>query len=128
MAKRKKYKVGDRIFFEYYDGTIGTDIVLEIKPESYVDDNGRTINYDMLITWKSGSGNCCSGTEDYNTLPYSDPRVKALQKQLAKQDSLAQDIRDWIINKCETYPNYYNNEVIAAALGQVAKEYGYKEE
>jgi hypothetical protein len=100
--------------------------VLEIKPESYVDDNGKTINYDMLITWKSG--NCSSGIEDYNTLPYSDPRVKELQKQLTKQDSLAQDVRDWIISKCETYPDYYNNEVIAAALGQVAKEYGYEEE
>jgi hypothetical protein len=126
MARRKNYKVGDRIFYEYYDGTIGTAIVLEIKPENYVDDNGKTINYDMLITWKSG--NCSSGTEDYNTLPYSDPRVKELQKQLAKQDNLAQDVRDWIISKCETYPDYYNDEVIAAALGQVAKEYGYEEE
>ena len=126
MARRKKYKVGDRIFFEYHDGTIGTAIVLEIEPKSYVDDNGRTINYDMLITWKSGS--CSSGIEDYDTLPLSDPRVKELQKQLAKQDSLAQDIRDWITSKGKTYPDYYNNEVIAAALGQVAKEYGYKED
>lgn len=126
MERRKKYKVGDRIFFEYHDGTVGTAIVLETKPESYVDDNGRTINYDMLITWKSG--NCSSGTEDYNTLPDSDPRVKELQKQLAKQDSLAQDIRDWIALRTGNYPDYYDNEIIAAALGQVAKEYGYKEE
>jgi len=35
---------------------------------------------------------------------------------------------DRIVSKCETYPDYYNDEVIAAALGQVAKEYGYKEE
>lgn len=126
MSKRKKYKVGDRIFFEYYDGTVGTAIVLEKKPESYVDDNGRTINYDMLITWKSGS--CSSGMEDYNTLPLSDPRVKELQKQLAKQDSLAQDLRDWITLRTGNYPGYYDNEIIAAALGQVAKEYGYKEE
>ena len=126
MGRRKKYKVGERIFFEYYDGTVGTAIVLEIKPKSYVDDNGRTINYDMLITWKSG--NCSSGTEDYNTLPLNDPRVKELQKQLAKQDSLAQDVRDWIALKCSTYPNYYDNEIIAAALGQVAREYGCKED
>ena len=126
MARRKNYKVGDRIFFEYYDGTVGTAIVLEIKPESYVDDNGKTIDYDMLITWKSG--NCSSGTEDYNTLPLNDPRVKELQKQLAKQDNLMQDIRDWISSKCETYPDYYDNNIIASALGQVAKEYGYKEE
>ena len=126
MARRKKHKVGDRIFFEYLDGSVGTAIVLEVHPESYVNDNGRTINYDMLITWRSG--NCSSGIEDYTTLPLSDPRVKALQKQLAKQDSLVQDIRDWIVNKCNTYPDYYNNEIIAAALGQVAKEYGYEEE
>lgn len=125
MGRRKKYKVGDRVFYEYYDGTIGTDIVLEVKPDSYIDDNGKTINYDMLILWKSG--NCSSGTEDYNTLPLSDPRVKELQKKLAKQDSLAQDIRDWIISKCDTHSNYYNNEIIGAALGQVAKEYGYEE-
>lgn len=125
MGRRKKYKVGDRVFYEYYDGTIGTDIVLEVKPDSYIDDNGNTINYDMLILWKSG--NCSSGTEDYNTLPLSDPRVKELQKKLAKQDSLAQDIRDWITSKCDTNSNYYNNDIIGAALGQVAKEYGYEE-
>ena len=126
MSRRKKYKVGDRIFFECYDGTIGTATVLEIKPENYVDDNGRTINYDMLITWKSG--NCFSGTEDYNTLSLDNPRVKELQKQLAKQDNLAQDVRDWIALKCSTYPDYYDNETIAATLVQVAKEYGYDED
>lgn len=126
MARRKKYKVGDRIFYEYHDSTIGTDIVLEVNPESYVDDNGRTVSYDELVVWKSG--NCSSSIEDYNTLPLSDPRVKELQKQLAKQDSLAQDIRDRIASKCETYPDYYDNEIIAAALWQVAKEYGYKED
>lgn len=126
MARRKNYKVGDRIFYEHYDGTVGTAIVLEVKPKSYVDDNKRTVNYNWLVLWKSGS--CSSGVEDYSTLPLSDPRVKELQKQLAKQDSLAQDIRDWIVNKCETYPGYYDKEIVAAALGQVAKEYGYKEE
>lgn len=122
MARRKKYKVGDRIFFEYYDGTVGTAIVLEIKPESYIDDNGKTVNYDMLITWKSG--NCSSGTEDYNTLPYSDPRVKALMKELKKQDECADIIREFVNAKTDNY----SIETIAAALGQVAKEYGYEEE
>lgn len=122
MAKYKKYKVGDRIFYEYSDGTIGTAIVLEKKPESYVDDNGRTINYDMLITWKSG--NCSSGTEEYNTLPYSDPRVKALLKELEKQNEFACKIREFV----NANTDIYSIETIAAALGQVAKEYGYTEE
>ena len=102
MGRRKKYKVGDRVFFEFYDGTIGSAIVKEIKPDIY--------------------------TEYNNTLSYSDPRVKELQKQLAKQDSLAQDIRDWIALRTGNYPGYYDNETIAAALGQVAKEYGYNED
>lgn len=119
---RRNYKVGDRIFFEYYDGTIGTATVLEKKPESYVDGDGRTINYDMLITWKNG--NCSSGTEDYNTLPYSDPRVKALMKELKKQDEFADEIREFV----NANTDIYSIETIAAALGQVAKEYGYKED
>ena len=122
MGRRKKYKVGDRIFFEHYDGTVGTDIVLEIKPESYVNDNGKTINYDMLIVWKSG--NCSSGTEDYNTLPYSDHRVKELMKELKKQDELADIIREFV----NANTDIYSIETIASALGQVAKEYGYEEE
>lgn len=122
MARRKKYKVGDRIFFECYDGTIGTDIVIEIKPESYVNDNGKTINYDMLTVWESG--NCSSSIEDYNTLPYSDPRVKELLKELKKQDEFADIIREFV----NANTDIYSIENIAAALGQVAKEYGYKEE
>jgi len=120
MGRRKKYKVGDRIFFEYYDGTVGTKTVIDIKPKSYVDDNGRTINYDMLITWKSG--NCSSGTEGYNTLPYSDPRVKALMKELKKQDECADKIREFV----NANTDIYSIETIAAALGQVAIEYGYE--
>lgn len=123
MARRKKYKVGDRIFFEhFFDGTIGTEIVLEIKPKSYIDDNGKTINYDELITWRSG--NCSSGIEDYNTLPLSDPRVKALMKEFKKQDECADIIREFV----NANTDIYSIETIAAALGQVAKEYGYKEE
>lgn len=122
MARRKKYKVGDRIFYEYYDGTVGIATVLEIKPESYVDDNGKTINYDMLIVWRRG--NCSSGTEDYNTLPLSDPRVKALKKELKKQDELADIIREFV----NANTDVYSIETIASALGQVAKEYGYEEE
>lgn len=122
MARRKKYKVGDRIFFEYHDGTVGTEIVLEIEPKSYVDDNGKTINYDMLTVWKSG--NCSSSIEDYNTLPLSDPRVKALLKELKKQDECADIIREFV----NANTDIYSIETIAAALGQVAKEYGYNEE
>lgn len=110
------------MFYEYHDGTVGTDIVLETKPDSYVDDNGKTINYDMLIIWKSG--NCSSGIEDYNTLPLSDHRVKALMKELKKQDEFADKIREF----ANANTDIYSIETIAAALWQVAKEYGYNVE
>lgn len=123
MARRKKYKVGDRIFYEYYDGTIGTEIVLEVIPDSYIDDNNKPIYYDMLVTYKSGE-QFSEEIEDYNTLPYSDPRVKALMKELKKQDECADIIREFV----NAYTDIYNIETIASALGQVAKEYGYEEE
>jgi len=123
MARRKKqYKVGDRIFYENYDGTIGTEIVLEIKPDSYVDDNGRTINYNRLVTGRGSSWS--DSTEDYNTLPYSDPRVKALMKELKEQDEFADKIREFV----NANTDIYSIDTIAAALGHVAEEYGYKEE
>lgn len=122
MARRKNYKVGDRIFFEYYDGTIGTAIVLEVKPDSYIDDSGKTFNFNMLVTERGT--NWSSEIEDYATLPLSDPRVKALKKELKKQDEFADEIREFV----NANTDIYSIETIAAALGQVAKEYGYKEE
>jgi len=123
MARRKKYKVGDRIFFEHLDGTIGTEIVLEVIPDTYIDDNNKPIHFDMLVTYKSGE-QFSEEIEDYNTLPYSDPRVKALMKELKKQDECADIIREFV----NANTDIYSIETIAAALGQVAKQYGYKED
>lgn len=122
MARRKNYKVGDRIFFEYYDGTVGTAIVLEVEPDSYINDKGEEVNYNMLVTERGA--NWSVKTEDYNTLPYSDPRVKALMKELKKQDECADIIREFV----NANTDIYSIETIAAALGQVAKQYGYKED
>lgn len=114
MERRKKYKVGDRAFFEFYDGTIGSAIVKEIKPDIYTED-GKTIHFDMLYLGERTT------IEDYNTLPYSDPRVKALMKQLKKQDKIAEQIREWVIANFDIY----DTKTIANALGEVAIEYGY---
>jgi hypothetical protein len=123
MARRKKYKVGYRIFFEHLDGTIGTEIVLEVIPDTYIDDNNKPIHFDMLVTYKSGE-QFSEEIEDYNTLPYSDPRVKALMKELKKQDECADIICEFV----NANTDIYSIETIAAALGQVAKQYGYKED
>lgn len=88
-----KYKVGDRIFYEYYnDSTIGSSIVIEVKDESYLDDRGRKRPYQWLTLWRDG--NCSSGIESYNCLSPNDPKVKELAKRYAKFDKE----KDSIIN------------------------------
>lgn len=42
MARTKQRKVGDRIFYEKYDGAIGTATIKEIEPwESVFDNKGK---------------------------------------------------------------------------------------
>lgn len=115
MGRKKKYKVGDRVFFECYDGSIGSAIVRQVIPDTYIDDDNKPYHFDMLETGDNTS------IEDYATLPYSDPRVKALMKQLKKQDKVRIAIKDFVTHKFGTF----DNEIIAKALGEVAIEYGY---
>lgn len=79
---QKNIKVGDRIYYEYYDGTIGTSIVTKIEPRSYWD-NGKKYDYNMLFTGPH------SAIEDYNTLSPSNRKVKAYIKEVkAKREAL----------------------------------------
>lgn len=80
----KNYKIGDRIFFECYDGTIETAIVIDIEDKSFLTDKGKEFHYKSLITWREG--NCSSAIEDYNCLSKSNPKCKELAKKYAKFD------------------------------------------
>ena len=76
-------KVGDRIYYECYDGTIGTSIVTKIEPRTYWDNNGERFNYNMLFTGPY------SAIEDYNTLSPSNRKVRAYIKEVkAKRKAL----------------------------------------
>ena len=80
---KRNIKVGDRIYYECYDGTIGTSIVTKIQPHFYYDDNGKNIDFNMLFTGPH------SAIEDYNTLAPSNPKVKAYIKEMkAKREAL----------------------------------------
>ena len=79
---RRDIKVGDRIYYECYDGTIGTSIVTKIEPRTYWD-NGKKYDYNMLFTGPY------SAIEDYNTLAPSNRKVRAYIKELkAKRKAL----------------------------------------
>ena len=79
---QRNIKVGDRIYYEYYDGTIGTSIVTKIEPRTYLG-NGKEYDYNMLYTGPH------TAIEDYNTLAPSNPKVKAYIKEMkAKRKAL----------------------------------------
>lgn len=107
----KDYKVGDRIFYETYpEKEICTDIVKKVKENSYRNDKGKEIPFKWLVLWESG--NCSSGIEDYNCLPYSDPRVKDLTKKFERFDKEKDAIIDSIIDMLSLYDKPMQVEII----------------
>ena len=91
-----KYKVGDRIFYECYDGSIESSIVIDVEEKSYLDDRGREHLYQWLTLWREG--NCSSGIENYNCLSLNDPKVKELAKKFAKFDKQKDSVMDSIMD------------------------------
>ena len=80
---QRNIKVGDRIYYECYDGTIGTSIVTKIEPRTTYWDNGKRFDYNMLFTGPY------SAIEDYNTLSPSNHKVKAYIKEVkTKRETL----------------------------------------
>ena len=80
---QRNIKVGDRIYYECYDNTIGSAIVTKIEPRTYLVLNGKRYDFNMLFT---GPYTCI---EDYNTLSPSNRKVKAYIKEVkAKREAL----------------------------------------
>ena len=79
---KRNIKVGDRIYYECYDNTIGSAIVTKIEPRTYWD-NGKRYDFNMLFTGPH------SVIEDYNTLAPSNKKVRAYIKEVkAKRKAL----------------------------------------
>ena len=79
---QRNIKVGDRIYYECYDNTIGSAIVTKIEPRTYWD-NGKRYDFNMLFTGLH------SVIEDYNTLAPSNKKVRAYIKEVkAKRKAL----------------------------------------
>lgn len=77
---KRNIKVGDRIYYECYDGTIETSIVTKIEPRTYLDSG---YDFNMLYTGPH------SAIEDYNILAPSNRKVKAHIKEMkAKREAL----------------------------------------
>ena len=78
MARTKQRKVGDRIFYEYYDGTIGTAIIKRIEPvvDTHMDKYGNRLKEGKVFKYKEYYTGVNTVIADYNCLPDNDPRVK----------------------------------------------------
>lgn len=80
---QRNIKIGDRIYFEYFGGRIGSAVVISIRPEVGKDYYDNPIHYNWLQTSEY------EGIEDYNTLAPSNPKVKAYIKEMkAKREAL----------------------------------------
>jgi len=92
----KNYKVGDRIFYKCWDGSIATDIVIKVEEKTYISDGGWLIHYQKLTIWQEGG--CSDVVENYNCLPQNSPECKELVKKYKKfdkqKDSIVQSIID----------------------------------
>lgn len=78
MARTKQRKVGDRIFYEKYDGTIGTAIIKKIEPtESVFGKKGEYLGSEKKCRFNYYYISDLQVIEDYNCISDSDPRVKA---------------------------------------------------
>jgi len=81
MARTKKRKVGDRIFYEKYDGTIGTATIKEIEPrESVFNKKGEYLGVGKKFKFNYYHTSDTEAIEDYNCLSDNDPRVKEYRK------------------------------------------------
>lgn len=80
---QRNIKVGDRIYYECYDNTIGSAIVTKIEPRTYLVLNGKRYDFNMLFT---GPYTCI---EDYNTLAPSNHKVRTYIKEVkTKREAL----------------------------------------
>lgn len=75
MARTKQKKVGDRIFYEYFDGTIGTAIIKKIEYAEYKESQGYG-EPDKVVKYKKYYTGVNMSIENYNCLSDNDPRVK----------------------------------------------------
>ena len=80
---QRNIKIGDRIYYEYFEGSIGSAVVTGIIPETTTDFYGKVFSFNRLLT---GPHTCI---EDYNTIAPSNPKVKAYVKEMkAKREAL----------------------------------------
>ena len=96
--KHKKYKVGDRIFYKNFDGTIGTDIVIKVEEQEREDEKGRPYKFQWLEVDEY------SGIENYNCLSPRNPQCAAIARKYAKFDKVKGELLTMLQNVLSPWP------------------------
>lgn len=109
---RKKYKVGDRIFFERIDGSIDTAIVLKVTEKSYINDRGKETPFQELTIWESESGNSSFVIEDYICLSKNNPKCKVLAAKYKEFDKVKDEIISSLIKIISPWECAIQSEII----------------
>lgn len=90
----KNINVGDRVYFEYYDGTIGTGTIKEIIQNCHIRRDKKEIHYNAYRLSKY------SIIEDYNCLSEDNQKVQEyIKSEQIKLESQLNYLYDFIKDK-----------------------------
>ena len=122
MSRTKKRKVGDRIFYKNYDGTIGTATIKRIEPDETVfDKNGKYLRNGKKYKFNYYHTSDTEAIEDYNCLSDNDPRVKDFcnGKKFISAD-FADELRQFLVE----HGAHKGDDDVVQILYDLAKEFG----
>lgn len=107
---KRKYKIGDRIFYDCVDGSIKTAIIQDIKEESYIDDKGKEIPYQWLTLDRGDHWSI--GIENYNCLFPNNPKCKNLINKYKIFDEHKDDIIHAIMEIMSPFDKCIQEEIL----------------
>lgn len=121
MARTKRRKVGERIFYEIYDETIGTATIKKIEPsESVFDKKGNYLGNGKKHKFNYYHTSDTEAIEDYNCLSDNDPRVKEFCKG---KKFITSDFEDELRNFLIEHGAHKGDDDVAQILYDLAKEF-----
>lgn len=119
--RRKRHKVGDRIFYEDYKGDVASAVIMKIVDAEMDCDlrgnvlkNGRTFKYKLYMTGK------CTAIEDYNCLSEQDPRVVRYKEGRA---FVAANFREQLVMWLNAHGAHKGDQDVSEILYELSLEY-----
>lgn len=119
MGRTKQRKVGDRIFYEMYDGTIGTATIKKIEDAEYKESQGYG-KPDKVVKYKKYYTGVNEVIEDYECLSDNDPRVKEYCKG---KKFITADFTDELRKFLVEHGAHKGDDDVAQILYDLAKEF-----